>query len=523
MKTAKRVEIFYKNVKNVKKLTNWTSIKASIELLKARKIGISPRRYIEFEGFKMNEDRLFKLAKELRILDTYIEEIHLLSGKSKKSIEKLLKENKIRKIKYSTCKAHKLWLLTDKELDEFAGLQIAKKQKLAEDREWYINVACEKSGESYELMSRKMDIVTKKNYTNSMFITLQLYRKSDEELLSLPAYVKQVKSDMQEKITKKALSESWRTAIKEEMNWSFGKLKNEFLRATIYGGGPSLKEYYHYGLYKMSIDEMKIYLSAGNCRKMIRRYADYGGTIKCFKNKSLFNVKFKKFVNRKWTTTDNLTLDKFSLFVQGLDSIIVKPTCGIEGRGIKKYYFDKETNIKEVYEQIMESESIIEECVVQHKEIGLFWNDSLNTMRILTFVDKGVPKVLCAVLKLGTTKIVDNFAAGGIACGINLDNGKLCTDGVDGQGNIHTVHPLSGKQFRGFQIPNWDEIVATSKEAAMVIPQNLFVGWDISLNSEGKVEIIEGNQDPGGYLSQFPFAVSEHMGIGFVYEPYLHF
>lgn len=56
-----------------------------------------------------------------------------------------------------------------------------------------------------------------------------------------------------------------------------------------------------------------------------------------------------------------------------------------------------------------------------------------------------------------------------------------------------TVIVITDCQFKGFQVPRWEEAISTAKEAAMVLPKARLVGWDIALSREKGWQIIEGN------------------------------
>lgn len=54
----------------------------------------------------------------------------------------------------------------------------------------------------------------------------------------------------------------------------------------------------------------------------------------------------------------------------------------------------------------------------------------------------------------------------------------------------------------GFQIPNWAALLEFVKQAALVVPQVRFVGWDVAVKDDG-FELIEANHDPGLELLEF--------------------
>ena len=80
--------------------------------------------------------------------------------------------------------------------------------------------------------------------------------------------------------------------------------------------------------------------------------------------------------------------------------------------------------------------------------------------------------------------------------------GGVFTPGTDDTGRCFERHPDTGVMIRGFQIPNWVELLHFTEEAAMHYPMK-YVGWDIALTPEGPA-LIEGNVHwPGGNIIQF--------------------
>ena len=88
---------------------------------------------------------------------------------------------------------------------------------------------------------------------------------------------------------------------------------------------------------------------------------------------------------------------------------------------------------------------------------------------------------------------VDNFSAGGISALIDPDSGVIYTDGADKKGHSYECHPDSKVKFKGFGIPRWEEAVAMVKEAAMMIPDNHYCGWDVACARDRGWCMVEAN------------------------------
>ena len=93
---------------------------------------------------------------------------------------------------------------------------------------------------------------------------------------------------------------------------------------------------------------------------------------------------------------------------------------------------------------------------------------------------------------------------GGIFCEIDPTTGVIITDGLDEHGNSYILHPMTGVRFRGTPIPQWEEICDFCRSAAQTLPCLRVVGWDVAILPGGKLELIEGNHNPGMNIVQAP-------------------
>jgi len=64
--------------------------------------------------------------------------------------------------------------------------------------------------------------------------------------------------------------------------------------------------------------------------------------------------------------------------------------------------------------------------------------------------------------------------------------------------------------FLSYQIPNWDQVMKISCDAAEYLPQIGFIGWDVAI-AEDHVELIEGNHNPD-------YELLEYLGSSGYYE-----
>lgn len=419
---------------------------------------------------------------------------------------------------------HEAWIFSDDELLELKSILDIQKEHQAESLCWHANVVSEKSGMSYEKALGLLKAAKKKGYSYKLFVTDALWKKTEEEIMALPKYSKEVSEGKEKDVEeRRQKARDYRDLIMKEMGWTLARAKLESFRARVMCGCTGI-EFYLFGIYKYGIEAGNKYITGEYNARMKTRYCDWGGEyLQSFINKGRFNKEFHQFVKRKWTL-NTVSFEDFKDLFANVPRIIYKPVGGLEGRGIMIFDLDgTEETLLGVYTSLHEEpEGVVEEFVTQHPEINKIYPNAVNTIRVMSFLDNGEGKVLNAVMKFAINSNVDNYYQGSLAVGVDVETGVLCTDGVDYAGNIYEEHPLSNIRLRGFRIPHWDKLVETIREAAKVHPEQPYIGWDVAITPDGP-EIIEGNNRQGAYLIQYPFAVCNHEGKRYTIEPYLSF
>ena len=215
-----------------------------------------------------------------------------------------------------------------------------------------------------------------------------------------------------------------------------------------------------------------------------------------FDSKMLFNQRFSKFLGREWLSIKDSSYNEFLDFLKRNKRIFVKPEIGSFGDGVAIIEYDQDREYHDVYEKLIATESIVEGIVSQTKELAEFNESSLNTLRIVTLIDKtGKSRVMFALLRVGRKgKIADNFHHEGIAAKVDLETGIVNTTGINRNFTRYTIHPDSKKPIVGFEIPKWKELLDFAIELSRQVPETRYVGWDIAINEQGQPICIEGNR-----------------------------
>lgn len=196
--------------------------------------------------------------------------------------------------------------------------------------------------------------------------------------------------------------------------------------------------------------------------------------------------------------------------------IIIKPVMGKGGKEIVLALKDDgefiiQTKNKKILLNnfILRSRSVIQDFIIQHNRLSRIF-PSINTIRIVTLLTKNKDVIIIgALMRFGVKDaFIDNTSIGGVAIGINLEEGVLNKIAYDFKSMKYYSHPTSGFVFENFQIPYWQEVVDLSKKIQLTFSYYKLLGHDIAITPDGPI-IIEIN------------AVHDNVGIEQSYGPIL--
>lgn len=204
---------------------------------------------------------------------------------------------------------------------------------------------------------------------------------------------------------------------------------------------------------------------------------------------------------------DNLI--EFKHFAAKHPELFIKSNLLSKGRGVDLYHISTDEEAEKVYASLSKigGDWIVEEIILQVPEMAQWNASSVNTIRLPAILNNDRWTVLGAFFRTGRAgSVVDNAGAGGVFACIDADTGILSSDGVDEDGVYYERHPQSGLKYRGWQIPQWGELLAVAEEVHRSLPHHKYVGWDFALTEKGWV-LLEGNW--GQFVSQY----NDHIGL----------
>lgn len=213
-------------------------------------------------------------------------------------------------------------------------------------------------------------------------------------------------------------------------------------------------------------------------------------------NKLLFNDFFKPFVRRKWYDSEMITYEQFKELLEMPNGLIIKPLEGMEGKGVYKLQMNLVKDVETVFKDVKQQHSIVEECLVQNKNM-CFDNNSVNTIRVITLWEKKAKKahVIKTVLRAGVgSAVVDNFHQGGCAYEVDITTGYITSKGISATHDNIILHPGTNKCMLGYKVPNWEKVIDSCLKAQSMLPQCRYISWDVAITEDG-IELIEGNHN----------------------------
>ena len=193
---------------------------------------------------------------------------------------------------------------------------------------------------------------------------------------------------------------------------------------------------------------------------------------------------------------------------------MAKPIDGGCGKGIEKINVSDYNSNEELYNYLNTSNANfeLEEVIKQNEEVSKIYPGAINTVRVVTILKDNIPHVICAYFRIGNGKFVDNFNSGGMVAPIDVETGIVKDRAIDKNKTLYENHPATGTPIKGFKFPYWNEALEMCKEAAKVVPQMAYVGWDVGFTPEGPL-FVEANEFPGHDIYQLPEHTPNKIGM----------
>lgn len=282
--------------------------------------------------------------------------------------------------------------------------------------------------------------------------------------------------------------------------------------AVKYGAG--YMDYDLFEMYDLTPEQRDTYLTRGRNNALVAKYNDkaYFGELG---DKIRFNTRFAAFLHRDWVPVTGDNREQVMDFLARHPVFMAKPSEGSCGWGIEKLNSAEFDSLDVLYAALVKKAPRLEleELITQHPAVAAIYPGSINTVRMVTLRGKsGKVYLVTAMFRIGNGKFVDNFNSGGMVAPMDPETGTVIDRALDKQKNLYENHPATGTPIKGFRFPDWAQAKALVEQAAQVIPQMGYVGWDVCFTPDGPC-LVEGNQFPGHDIYQLPVHTPDKIGI----------
>ncbi len=171
--------------------------------------------------------------------------------------------------------------------------------------------------------------------------------------------------------------------------------------------------------------------------------------------------------------------------------------CGSSGRGVEILKLSP-TEAEAFFDGVIDKGPfIVEELIIQGKELAIFHPQSINTLRVQTFVIGTRVIIDHIILRMGLgNSVVDNFSAGGIFASVDVEHGIVQGRAINLLGDKFDFHPDTNVQIVGYQFPEWDKLLKLMTSMALKVEGATLVNWDVAYSNKGWI-MVEGNEDAG--------------------------
>ena len=170
--------------------------------------------------------------------------------------------------------------------------------------------------------------------------------------------------------------------------------------------------------------------------------------------------------------------------------IVYKEDESLQGRGI--HFFTKETfDIEKIYKI---RSGVFQKYIKQHRFFEEIMPNSVATLRITSVIeDNGKVSCRAAYLRIGRSKDTHVKSSSAIKVPVDVTSGRLQEKGYLTNWRSTNCHPDTRVAFEGKEIPKFDECISFILKIHQAIPYCRSVGWDITVDKDEKIQLIEWN------------------------------
>lgn len=183
----------------------------------------------------------------------------------------------------------------------------------------------------------------------------------------------------------------------------------------------------------------------------------------------------------------------FIEFTKKHATFVMKPIADNCGHGVKFVTLKENEKVSFFNDAISHGAFIVEEPIMQGAELSVLHPESINTLRVSTFVLGNDVLINAVVLRIGAgASVVDNAGSGGMYASVDYENGIVQSNARTYLGLEYNIHPDTHVQIIGHKLPDWEQLLDTVRAIAKKQKGSNLIAWDLAWSVNGWV-MVEGN------------------------------
>lgn len=194
--------------------------------------------------------------------------------------------------------------------------------------------------------------------------------------------------------------------------------------------------------------------------------------------------------------------EAFLSFARKHEKFVFKPLEEHSGHGVRIVPVNEIDPEKFFSTMMVKGPFVVEELIVQGADTAAMHPQSVNFLRVVTFVLKGEVHIIGITWRIGVgDAMMDNAGSGGVFASVDPVSGVVQTDAMNYVGEHFSVHPNTRLQIPGYRLPKWNEALAMIREMATTLLGATLVSWDIAYGVNGWL-MVEANDNGDWRLVQ---------------------
>lgn len=196
-----------------------------------------------------------------------------------------------------------------------------------------------------------------------------------------------------------------------------------------------------------------------------------------------------QFYTKKYTPIDHNSLKEI-LFENGAKEIVFKQENSRQGKGIS--IVDLSSFDGNALNGL--GNGVFQKYIVQNEMFSQISPRAVASLRLTSLYESdGHCSIRAAYLRTGSGDDEYVKSASHIRVPIHIETGEFSDTGYTTKWTPLDRHPDSGFLFAGKMIPEYSKCVGVVKEIHQNFPYAKCIGWDVIVDSDGEVQIMEWN------------------------------